>query len=85
MSLCGVVANVLDCEIVVSEFELRLCDYIQLRINSCEIFLSPNNDRIPVPFGSVKPVYILIIKQNKLLEIFRFNPFSEDVFHVVRC
>ena len=32
----GVVANVLDCDIVVSVFELQLCDYIHFQANALE-------------------------------------------------
>ena len=33
---CGVVANVLDCNIVVSKFELQSCYYIHLWTNTLE-------------------------------------------------
>ena len=34
VSSCGVVANVLNCKIVVNEFELQSCSYVQFRTNT---------------------------------------------------
>ena len=33
-SPCGIVANVLDCDIVISEFQLHLCNYIHFQTDS---------------------------------------------------
>ena len=37
----GVMVEVLDCEIVVSEFELQSCSYVHFRINNLEKGMNP--------------------------------------------
>ena len=39
--LSGVVANVLNCDIVVSEFKLQLRNFIHFRTNTFEIGMNP--------------------------------------------
>ena len=46
-SPCGVLANVLDCDIIVSEIELQSCYYIRFQTNtvgkSMNPFIPPSN------------------------------------------
>ena len=53
--LFGIVANMLDCTIIVSEFKFQLCNYVHFQTKTCEKHV---NSQIDPTMGQILPLLL---------------------------